>query len=336
MRPGYTRAVVRASLLALFVPAGLAGCPAADSPLDGGPSAWSELAALPGARLEAGVTALGQRLVVAGGFGPDLAITRSVAALDQVAGAWTALPDAPVALTHAQLAGVATTLYLIGGNEGADFVARGEVYALDTGVADAAWRPLTPMPAGLARGAAAVVVAPPHVFLLGGASTTTALASVLDYNVATDAWEVLPELPTPRSHAVGMRMADGTLIVAGGLASLSAAEPLAEVWALRPGATAWTPRAPMPTARGGCAAAVVLGRLVCAGGEAGTRALDDVEVYDPVQDTWITVEPMPMARAGTQGAAIGGRLLVPGGSGSLEFRPEATTLTFSLIEATSP
>ncbi len=273
--------------------------------------------------------------MVAGGFGPDLAITTSVASLDLVADAWSPLADAPVALTHAQLAGLATTLYLIGGNEGADFVARGEVYALDTGVPGAAWRPLTAMPEGLERGAAAVVVASPHVFLLGGASTTSALASVLDYNVATDAWEVLPELPSPRSHAVGMRMADGTLIVAGGLATLSAADPLDEVWALRPGARAWTPRAPMPTARGGCAAAVVLGRLVCAGGEAGTRALDVVEVYDPVRDTWITVEPMPVARAGTQGAAIGGRLLVPGGSGSLQFLPEATTLTFSLIEATS-
>ena len=313
----------------------LAGGTACSSPgtqPDGGGTGWSAALPLPEARLEPGVTALGQRLIVAGGFDPALTITRDVLALDLITNAWSALPEAPVARTHINLASASTTLYLLGGLEGDDFIARGESFALDTARPGEPWRALAPMPPGSERGAAAVVLSPPHVFLIGGASTTATLGTVLDYNYSTDEWKLLPDLPSPRSHAAGMRMEDGTLIVAGGLASLGATEPLAEVWALRPLATAWERRASMATARGGCAYGLVLGRLICAGGEAGAAALSSVEVYDAVNDMWRTAPAMPAPRAGTQGAVIGGRLFVPGGSGSLQFRPEATTFVFSLLD----
>ena len=124
------------------------------------------------------------------------------------------------------------------------------------------------MPAGQERGAAAVVVSPPHVFLLGGATSGGALASVLDFNVSTSTWSQLPDLPTARSHAAAMRLDDGTLIVAGGLAD-GTGIPLGDVYALPLGAAAWELREPMPTRRGGCAYGRVQRSLVCAGGEAG-------------------------------------------------------------------
>lgn len=310
----------------------LTACSSPATPRDGGPSAWSEQLPLPEPRLEPGVTALGQRLVVAGGFDDSLTIRRDVYALDLFAQEWSVLPEAPVARTHVNLAGASATLYLLGGHEGADFLARGESFALDTDLEGATWRPIAAMPAGEERGAAGVVVSPPHIFLIGGASTTAALSSVLDYNFSTDTWTTLPPLPSPRSHAAAMRRQDGTLIVAGGLASLSSTAPLAEVWRLPPGAQAWEPGAAMPMARGGCAYGVVLGQLVCAGGEAGAAALRSVLIYDPVNDVWSTSEDLPEPRAGTQGAVIGGRLLVPGGAASLEFRPTATTYMFSLLE----
>ena len=57
------------------------------------------------------------------------------------------------------------------------------------------------MPAGQERGAAAVVIAPPRILLLGGAAGTAALASVLAFDVTTETWSRLPDLPTARSHA---------------------------------------------------------------------------------------------------------------------------------------
>jgi hypothetical protein len=137
-----------------------------------------------------------------------------------------------------------------------------------------------------------------------------------------------------------MRRADGTLIVAGGLASLDASEPRGEVWALPPpGAVPrdWQPRTAMHRpadldTRGGCAYGVVLGQLVCAGGEAGQAARSVVESYDPYNDMWMAREPMPVERAGAQGAAVGGRLFVPGGAGTLALEPTDTLYIFTPID----
>ncbi len=315
--------------VALAALAALAGCADPEPVRPDGP--WRAGPELPGPRLEAAVAALGTRLVVAGGFSTSSGqITREVIALDTLGGTWAALPDLPVAWTHGALAASAGTLYLLGGLEGTAYVARGEAYALDPDAET--WRDLPPLPAGEERGAAAVVVSPPHIYLLGGASTTGALASVLDYNLTTSTWTRLPDLPTARSHAAAIRIADGTLIVAGGLADPTGA-PLGDVHALPLGAAAWEPRRPMPTPRGGCAHGQALGWLICAGGEAGSSALRVVEAYDPIGDTWMTLPELPVARAGAPGAVIGQQLYVPGGSGSLAFEPTSTLLVCSLIDA---
>ncbi len=322
----------------------LAACSSPLEPLDAPVSPWSLGPALPGPRLEPGVTALGQRLVIAGGFESNiqggLAITRTVYVLDAsddpAQRTWSPLPEtpAPEPWTHLNLVGVGTTLYLLGGLEGTQYTARGDSYALDTETS-LAWRPLAPMPAGQERGAAGIVISPPHIYLLGGATTTAAVKTCLDYNFATDTWSTLPELPSPRSHPAVMRMGDGTLIIAGGLATLDATQPLDEVLALPLGTTTWMPRTPMPTPRGGCAYGVALGQLVCAGGESGGAALHVVERYDPVRDVWTAVPPLPIERAGTQGAVIGQRLFVPGGSGTLMFEPTATLYELSLLDTVS-
>jgi hypothetical protein len=121
-----------------------------------------------------------------------------------------------------------------------------------------------------------------------------------------------------------MRTAEGTLIVAGGLKNLDATEPLAEVWALPLGASAWQPRTPMPTPRGGCAYGVLQTRLLCAGGEVGNVALAITRAYDPYSDGWAELPDMTTARAGTQGAVIGTSFYVPGGAPVLRFEPLAT------------
>jgi N-acetylneuraminic acid mutarotase len=315
------------------------GCAACSSPatMDAGPSPWSTGPEMPGPRLEPGVTALGQRVVVLGGFDQSeqqgLRITRDVIVFDPFSEQWTSLGEAPVAWTHANLAGSSQTLYLLGGAEGTDFLARGEAYALDVDQPGAAWRPLAPMPPGLERSAAGVVVSPPLVYLVGGATTTDAVASVIAYNFSSDTWSTLPDLPEKRSHPAVMRTPDGTLIVAGGLSGLASSSARAEVWALPPGGTAWEARAPMPRARGGCAYGVVFEQLICAGGEAGTVALLDTDRYDPINNVWSSLDDLPDTRAGTQGAVVGGRLYVPGGARTLTFVPTNTLYVFAFLES---
>lgn len=312
----------------------LAACSTPAAHPDAPSSPWSQGPDVPAPRLEPGVTALGQRVVVAGGFDTDLMagldVTKRVDVYDPLDNTWSQLPDAPVAWTHIQLAAIGTTLYLLGGLEGAAYTARGESFALNTLDANAQWHPIATMPQGFERGSAAVVVAPPRIYLLGGASTTSALATNLYYDTEADTWgQLMPDLPQPRSHPAGMRRVDGTLIVAGGLATLDSSAQTADVWALTPGGTTWDPKSPMPSARGGCAYGVVQGQLICAGGEAGNSAYKIVESYDPLADVWTTLPMMPDSRAGTQGAAIGTRLFVPGGARQLVFEPTASLYVYT-------
>lgn len=304
----------------------LAACSSSAPRPDAPARHWSEGPPLMVPRLEPGVTAMGQRLVVVGGFDTDLMagldITQRVDMFDPATGLWTQLPDAPVAWTHIQLAAIGTTIYLLGGLQGQDYIARGETYALDTQDPEPQWRTLAAMPPGFERGSAAVVVAPPRVYLFGGAGTNNALATNLYYDTLADQWnQVTPDLPAPRSHPAGMRRVDGTFVVTGGLATLDSNSQAGDTWQLEPLGTMWVTKTPMPNPRGGCAYGVVQGQLICAGGEAGPSAYKSVESYDPLADTWTELEDMPDSRAGTQGATIGTQFYVPGGARELVFEP---------------
>jgi hypothetical protein len=344
---GYTRSVSSRALAVLVAAlaaggAWSSGCATNPAAPDGPASAWSLGPTMPRRALEPGVAVLGQEVVVAGGFdtgaSEGLEITARIDAFDPGVGTWERLPDAPVRWTRMNLAAVGATLYLLGGIEGAGSIARGEAFALDP--VDRTWLPLAAMDAADARGASGVVAAPGHVYLLGGASSTAALASCLDYDVAAGRWSHLPDLPAPRSHPAAMRRSDGSLIVAGGFESVDASEPRGDVWALPPpGAVprVWQPRAPMhppadPDTRGGCAYGVVLGQLVCAGGEAARSARNVVDHYDPYNDVWTVGEPMPVERAGVQGTAVGGRLFVPGGAGTLALEPTDTLYIYAPLD----
>jgi N-acetylneuraminic acid mutarotase len=328
--------------------------PAIDAPT----SAWSTGPAIPVPRLESGVTALGQSVVVVGGFDTDqqagLDVTKRVDVLDTFEQTWSQLPDAPVARHHVQVAVIGTTLYLLGGLDGAadaslTFPARGDCYAIDTGDANPQWRQIASMAPGDERGSAAVVVAAPRIYLFGGASTTDALATNIFYDTVVDGWcpgaacapkAELPPLPAPRSHPAALRRGDGTFAVVGGLAGLASDTAEADVYVLptdqqQAGGT-WTAGLAMPVQRGGCAFGMIGGKLICAGGEAGTSALTYTQGYDPIENTWTDFELMPMATAGTLGAAIGQRLYVPGGARQLIFEPTDTLYIFSPLDTAGP
>lgn len=286
--------------------------------------AWSEGPALPLARLEPGVTAMGEQLVVAGGFAPSggggIDITAEIDLLDTTgcndptaaSCKWkaSAFPDLPVPLHHAQLAALGSALYLLGGLGAPDasnnYPAHGDVYRLDSLDTPLAWTGpadgLAQVPAGYERGSAGVVIVPPRVYLFGGASTTAALATVIYYDTSTNTWcpgtagcEPIPDLPAPRSHPAAMRRADGAFIVAGGLAGLTADTAAADVYVLAAGGTTWQSGVPMPLPRGGCAYGVLQGELACAGGEASTSALKSTESYDALDNVWMCPTDDPSA-----------------------------------------
>ncbi|MCE9579780.1 MAG: hypothetical protein K8W52_42075 [Deltaproteobacteria bacterium] len=311
------------SRIALAIAAlALGACGTSDHSPDAVTSPWQPGPALPGPRLEPGVAALGDRLALVGGFDAGLSIVTRADVLDVNSGTWSSLPDAPVAWTHVDLLGVAGGLYLLGGLETTTFTPSGRAFVLDANLTS--WRELTAMPAGLERGAAGVTAIPPHLIVAGGATATASVATVLVYDLSTDSWSQLPDLPAARSHPALGHLADGTLVLTGGLATLDATQPASDTWLLLPNATAWQVAAPMPTPRGGCAYGMIGDRLLCVGGEAGAAALHTAEAYTTATDTWETLDPMPTPRAGTQGAVIGTRMFVPGGARKLAYEPDGT------------
>lgn len=306
---------------------GLVGCDAPEPDPPGPP--WTERTQLTDRRLEASATGVGARLVVVGGFANEaLEISRDVLQYDPFLDEWSvhALP-APEAYTHAGLASVGGTIYLLGGLEGSTFTPSGRSWRLRP--AGTAWEPIADMPIGHERGASAVVVSSGHIFLLGGEIDGGFTDTILDYEVSSNTWSVYPmTLTTARSHAAAMREDDGTFIVAGGN---SIQGPLGDTFALTLDGRVEL-RAPMNVARGGCAYGVVYGHLACAGGEIGTAVSRVVEVYDPNDDEWTIVAELPIERAGAAGAVTTSRLYVVGGSETNAFTPTSTLYEFDLLD----
>ncbi len=86
--------------------------------------------------------------------------------------------------------------------------------------------------------------------------------------------------------------------------------------------------APLPTLRGGCAGAVINGRLyVLGGGLSAKRPVDTVESYDPVTNQWQKHRPMPRPRNNVVAAVLDGKIYVVAGlvdpsEGAAEQPPE--------------
>lgn len=287
---------------------------------------WASGPGLPiGATQETAAVAVAGRVYVIGGFNGQLGVVRAVQAFDTATCAWSAGPDLPMAVHHANAAVVDGTIYVVGVMTGLDFQAIGQVWAWNPAT-DAGWAPRAAMPVGTARGSAVVGVIGDTIVVAGGLRGGGAVAEVSAYDPVADAWDTtLPPLPAARDHGCG-GVIGGRLYVAGGrLGAIDSRQ--ANVYELTPGA-GWVERAAMPTARGGTACGVVGDRLVVVGGEgnpdAPSRVFAEVEAYAPARDAWATLAPMPTPRHGMGAAAWGGRLYVPGGADRDGFGAVAT------------
>jgi N-acetylneuraminic acid mutarotase len=120
-------------------------------------------------------------------------------------------------------------------------------------------------------------------------------------------------MPTGRDHLAAAAI-DGIFYAVGGRAGA-----LFDVLeAYDPASRAWTPLAPMPTARGGLAGTAFAGRLFTFGGEGNpvdpNGIFAQVEVYDPGSNTWDALPDMLTPRHGMGAAVSGKRIFVPGGA----------------------
>ena len=95
---------------------------------------------------------------------------------------------------------------------------------------------------------------------------------------------------------------------------------------------AWSTAASMPTTRFGLAAATANGKIYAIGGFSGfhgqgTKAVNTVEVYDPVTNAWSTALSMPKVRLSLAAVTVNEKIYVIGedyGSGKLDVFDPAT------------
>jgi N-acetylneuraminic acid mutarotase len=285
---------------------------------------WTGLAPLPaGPRQETGVAALGSEVFVVGGFNAGSTIVATVEAYDATDDTWRTTAPVPVAMHHANTAALGGKLYVVGFLTGAGFAADGRVYEYDPG-ADS-WTPKASMPAGTERGASGVAVVGTKIYVAGGFRAGVAVDDFSAYDTATNTWQTLPDVPSARDHLVAGAI-DGIVIAAGGRNGTITGH-FARVDAYDPLAGTWTPRAPMPTSRGGAAGAVSGGRLYVIGGEgsgSGSGVFAQAEVYHAASGYWTTLTPMVTPRHGTGAAVVGSAIIVPGGATVQGFGAVAT------------
>ncbi len=159
--------------------------------------------------------------------------------------------------------------------------------------------------------------------LLVGGQTVGApfqtLATCELYDPATGTWSNTGSLTTGRENHVAMLLADGKVLVAGGLST----NPLVRLGSAEiydPATGTWSAAGNMAVARQ-LAAAVRLadGRVVVAGGSgvgSDLNAIATTEIYSPTTGRWTTANPLTAARSAHTAALLtDGSVLVSGGGG---------------------
>ncbi|MCC7383105.1 MAG: kelch repeat-containing protein [Deltaproteobacteria bacterium] len=276
---------------------------------------WLPIASLRrGPRQETAVVALRNEVVVIGGFNAAGQVMATVEAYDATLDQWRDLASLPLALHHANAAVVAGRIYVLGFLTGLNFAAdgRGFVYDPDAN----RWDPVASMPAGTERGGSGTAALDGAIYVAGGLRGGS-VADFSRYDPALDRWQPLPDLPEALDHLVAGSVGGEVHLIGGRAAGITSHN--SRVRAYSPVSATFRDRAPMPTSRGGAAAAVHQDQIYVFGGEGNpapgsSGVFAAVEVYDPTQDRWRSLTPMRTPRHGTGAAAIAGRIIVPGGA----------------------
>ncbi|CAO2653374.1 Nn.00g027850.m01.CDS01 [Neocucurbitaria sp. VM-36] len=246
---------------------------------------------------------------------------------------WTTKAPVPRALNHLNAAVVNGKIYVLGG-----LAETGEKLRTWRAVPDSwvyspstdSWEEVPGLPAGEARGSAAVGVYKHAIYLAGGLIDTElfpggkehAVPIVSIFDTRTSTWLPVPDatrnIPESRDHAGAAVVGSKMYILGGRNGGQLNVRDIVFVLDLRNLEGGWeTGSARMPTPRGGVAAGVVGSKIFTFGGEGNTAVasgvFDQVEVYNTRRDTWESIGKMRLPRHGTYAVGVGKRVCIPGG-----------------------
>jgi N-acetylneuraminic acid mutarotase len=181
----------------------------------------------------------------------------------------------------------------------------------------ALWNRKADMPTG--RYLLCTCVVDGRIYAIGGfGAPAVAVATVEEYDPATDTWTTKTEMPTKRGF-LACAAADGRVYVLGGNTGPGIwGTSLDTVEVYDPATDRWTVGPPMSAARDGAAASAVDGRVYAIAGAVVTGhesydTLKSVEVYDPTSATWVARADLSRGRDTFSALAVDGGILVVGG-----------------------
>lgn len=337
MTPGRMISTVLAGALALATCAitAIAQAQAPAAPTAANP--WIMVAPFPDPSEEVlGATANG-KLYVFCGLAPGWKPKAFVYEFNPASNSWTQKKPMALASHHVAFASLNNKIYAFGGfklpeSGPPSWAPLDNAWEYDP-IADS-WKALAPMPTK--RGAAGAAVANGKIYVVGGANSLpgvnengihparphNVLATVEEYDPATNTWRERRPMLVPRNHhavaasgdkiyAIGGRIGAG--FISGGSNNIN----LVEMY--DPATDLWMVRDKMPTPRSAIGAAVYNGKIIVPGGEyqdrSGFIAFRAVEMYDPSVNRWQILPSMRYPRHGLALGVIGDRLYTVSGDG---------------------
>lgn len=182
---------------------------------DPGADAWDEGEPMPtGTERGGGFAATVDDVVYVFG-GLRGSVVSDVSAYDPAGDSWEILPSLPESRDHLMAGAIDGVIYLAGGRLGGISSHQPTLWAFDP--SDDSYRTRTAMPTS--RGGAAVAVADGRLVVVGGEGNPDAesgvFANVEAYDPASDSWEQLEPMRTPR-HGMAAAAVDDVVFVPGG------------------------------------------------------------------------------------------------------------------------
>ena len=273
-------------------------------------------------------------VLVAGGFGPSGGPLASAELYNPSDGVWTQTGDLPLPVARAAAVALGNGEVLVaGGVTGHD----GALSATGTSelynVAHGTWSRTGQLPGPTFAGRAALLSSSGNVLYAGGLTSTRSGAAATDaaylYDTRTGVWSSTATLPLGVASEQMAALADGDVLVAGGLtAANGATTPLAEVY--QASQHQWASAARMPTAVADATTALVGGgNVLVAGGETAANGSPTAatQLFDSTNGTWTSEGALPEATRGATASPLpSGGALYAGGLTSSGAPTSATAL----------
>jgi N-acetylneuraminic acid mutarotase len=260
---------------------------------------------------------------------------------------WTAKKPMLTAREGLGVAVVNGKIYAIGGLNNDTNLAVNEEYDPATDI----WKTKEPMPT--ARSGFAIAAYQSKIYVIGGTTGTSDASGFTDknevYDPATDTWETMVSMPTPRADLCAS-VVNGSIYLIGGKeyweGSLNHELNVTEVY--DPTTDTWTTAASMPIPVFGYASAVVDGKIYVMGGtrqflESWTNleTVGSNQVYDVQNDTWSIGTDLSSVRSYAAAAATSGltapkRIYIVGGFNEVGYSTSAVNVYDVENKAWSP